>query len=83
MPVPRSKRALKLFEGDEGDIMDFLESYECRADDAQLPENQRVKVIFHYLHWSQRLIFEAFDGYATENWDVFKVSIKEAFGCRD
>ncbi|KAF8518181.1 hypothetical protein JB92DRAFT_3113142 [Gautieria morchelliformis] len=83
MPLRRSKRAPKLFEGEEEDIAEFLDAYERCADDAQLPKNERVKVIFRYLHWSQELIFKAFDGYATEDWDVFKVSIKEAFGCKD
>ena len=53
MPAPRSKRAPKLFKGDEEDIAEFLEAYEFCANDARLPENQRVKVIFRYLHWSQ------------------------------
>jgi hypothetical protein len=69
-----------MFEGEEEDIAEFLEVYECCADDAQLPKNEWVKVMFRYLDRSQRLTFEAFDGYATEDWDVFNASIKGAFG---
>ncbi|KAF8514532.1 hypothetical protein JB92DRAFT_2670666, partial [Gautieria morchelliformis] len=80
MPAPRSKKAPKTFEGDEEDIAEFLEIYECCADDAQLPKAEWVKFMFRYLDRAQRLTFEAFDGYATEDWDVFSTSIKEAFG---
>ena len=80
MPAPRSKKAPKMFEGDEEDIAEFLEVYECCADDAQLPKNEWVKFMFRYLDRSLRLTFEAFDGYANGDWDVFSASIKEAFG---
>ena len=80
MPAPRSKKAPKMFEGNEEDIAEFLDIYECCADDAQLPKEEWVKIMFRYLDRSQRLTFEAFDGYASEDWEVFSASIKEAFG---
>jgi hypothetical protein len=69
-----------MFDGDEEDIAEFLEVYEYCAEDAQLPKTDWVKVMFRYLDRSQRLTFEAFDGYTTEDWDKFSASIKEAFG---
>ncbi|KAF8490190.1 hypothetical protein JB92DRAFT_3129037 [Gautieria morchelliformis] len=80
MPAPQSKKAPKTFEGDEEDITKFLEIYECCANDAQLPKAEWVKFMFRHLACAQWLTFEAFDGYATEDWDVFSASIKEAFG---
>jgi hypothetical protein len=80
MPAPRSKKAPKMFDGDDDDIAEFLEIYETCAGDAQLPKAEWVKVIFRYLDRSQRLIFEAFNGYAAEDWDVFSAAIKESFG---
>ena len=59
----------------------FLGDYKCCAEDVQLSKANWVKAIFKYLGWSQYLIFEAFDGYAVEDWDIFKAAIKEAFGC--
>ncbi|KAF8525391.1 hypothetical protein JB92DRAFT_2826792 [Gautieria morchelliformis] len=83
MPLRQSKRAPKLFEGEDEEIAEFLEAYEHCADDARQSNNERVNVIFRYLHRSQELIIMAFRGYAMEDWDVFKASIKEAFGCKD
>ncbi|KAF8507717.1 hypothetical protein JB92DRAFT_2832685 [Gautieria morchelliformis] len=80
MPAPRSTKAPKMFYGDDEDIAEFLKVYETCAGDAQLLKAEWVKVMFRYLERSQRLIFEAFDGYAAEDWDVFSASIKEAFG---
>ncbi|KAF8510322.1 hypothetical protein JB92DRAFT_2831609 [Gautieria morchelliformis] len=80
MPAPRSKKAPRMFNGEDEDIAEFLEVYETCTGDAQLPKAEWVKVMFHYLERSQRLIFEAFDGYAAEDWDVFSSSIKEEFG---
>ena len=80
MPAPRSKKAPVMFNGDENDIAEFLEVYECCADDVQLPKKEWVKFIFWYIEQSQCLTFEAFNGYATEDWDVFRDVIKEAFG---
>ena len=36
--------------------------------------------MFRYLDHAQWLTFKAFNGFDTEDWDVFSVSIKEAFG---
>jgi hypothetical protein len=69
-----------MFNGDEDAIAEFLEVYERCADDAQLPKTEWVKFMFRYIDRSQRLTFEAFDGYAKEDWDVFSIAIKEAFG---
>ena len=69
-----------MFEGNEEDIAEFLDVYECCADDAQLPKEEWVKIMFRYLDRLQRLTFEAFDGYASGDWEVFSASIKEAFG---
>lgn len=69
-----------MFEGSEEEIAEFLAEYEHCAEDAQLPKADWVTFLFRYLARSQRLVFEAFDGYAAEDWDVFKVSIQEAFG---
>jgi hypothetical protein len=80
MLAPRSKKAPKMFDGDDDNIAKFLEIYETCAGDAQLPKAECVKVMFQYLDRSQRLIFEAFNGYAAEDWDMFSVSIKESFG---
>ncbi|KAF8498434.1 hypothetical protein JB92DRAFT_2834241 [Gautieria morchelliformis] len=79
MPPPRSKKAPKTFSGDEDEITEFLDVYECCADDAQLPKTEWVKFMFLYIDRAQRLTFEALDGYATEDWDVFSEAIKEAF----
>ena len=49
IPAPRSKKAPKMFEGDEDDIAEFLDVYESCADDAQLPKADWVKVMFRYL----------------------------------
>ena len=80
MPAPRLKKAPDMFNGDEDDIAEFLEVYERCADDAQLPKKDWVKFMFRYIDRSQRLTFEAFEGYATEDWEVFSDAIKEAFG---
>ena len=80
MPAPRSKKAPVMFNGNENDIAEFLEVYECCANDAQLPKKEWVKFMFWYIERSQHLTFEAFNGYATEDWDVFRDAIKEAFG---
>ena len=80
MPAPRSKKVPKMFEGNEEDITEFLDVYECCADDAQLPKEEWVKIMFRYLDQSQQLTFEAFDGYASGDWEVYSASIKEAFG---
>ncbi|KAF8530747.1 hypothetical protein JB92DRAFT_3105950 [Gautieria morchelliformis] len=80
MPVPRLKKALMMFNGEEDAIAEFLDIYEQCADDAQLPKTERVKFMFRYIDQSQCLTFEAFEGYANEDWDVFSVAIKEAFG---
>ena len=53
MPAPRSKKTLKMFEGDEDEIAEFLNVYESCADDAQLPKVDWVKVMFRYLDRSQ------------------------------
>ena len=70
-----------MFEESEEEIIMFLCDYEHCAEDVQRPKVDWVKVIFRYLHRSQHLIFEAFDGYAAEDWDIFKATIKESFGC--
>ena len=49
MPAPRSKKAPKMFEGDEDDITEFLDVYESCADDAQLPNADWVKVMYRHL----------------------------------
>ena len=79
MPAPRSKKALKMFEGDKENIAEFLKVYECCTDDAQLPKIEWVKFMFRYLDQSLKLTFEAFNGYTNKGWDVFSASIKEAF----
>ena len=68
-------------EGSEEEIITFLGDYKCCTEDVQLPKVDWVKVIFRYLDWSQHLIFEAFDNYAAEDWDIFKAAIKESLGC--
>ncbi|KAF8502572.1 hypothetical protein JB92DRAFT_2833548 [Gautieria morchelliformis] len=83
MPPPRSKRAPKMFDGDDDEISDFLTAYERCALDAQLPKTGWVKCLFRYLTPFQKLVFAAFKGHDDEDWDVFKASIKEAFGCKD
>ena len=49
IPGPRSKKVPKMFEGNEEDIAEFLDVYECCADDAQLPKDEWVKIMFRYL----------------------------------
>ena len=80
MQAPRSKKAPAMFNGDGNDIAEFLEVYKCCANDVQLPKKEWVKFMFQYIERSQHLTFEAFNGYATEDWDVFRDMIKEAFG---
>ena len=46
MPAPRSKKALKMFDGDEDDIAEFLDVYKQCVEDAQLPDTDHVKVMF-------------------------------------
>ena len=65
-----------MFEGNDEDIAEFLDIYECCADDAQLLKTEWVKIMFRYLDRSQRLTFKAFDGYAKEDWEVFSASIR-------
>ena len=52
MLAPRSKKAPKMFEGEEKDIAEFLEVYECCADDAQLSKTDWAKFMFRYLDQS-------------------------------
>ena len=49
MLAPLSKKAPKMFEGDEEDIAEFLKVYKCYADDAQLPNMEWVKFMSRYL----------------------------------
>ena len=46
MLAPRSKKAPKMFDGDEDDIAEFLAVYEQCMEDAQLPDTDCVKVMF-------------------------------------
>ena len=80
MPALKSKRALKMFKGDEEEIVEFLNAYECCAEDVQLPRAEWVRFIFRYIYQEQRLIFEAFNGFRTEDWDTFSSFAKEVFG---
>ncbi|KIJ24849.1 hypothetical protein M422DRAFT_274269 [Sphaerobolus stellatus SS14] len=79
MPAPGSNRAPKTFDGSEDDIADFLELFENCADDAQLPDTEKVAFIFRYLSRGQRDVFKTFEGYAELDWAVFKAAIEEAF----
>jgi len=79
MPAPGSNRAPKMFDGKEEDIAEFLEQFENCADDAQLPETEKVPFLFRYLSRRQRDVFITFDGYSPAVWDTFKKSIEEAF----
>ncbi|KAF8500699.1 hypothetical protein JB92DRAFT_3124320 [Gautieria morchelliformis] len=65
MPAPRSKKAPKMFNREDEDIAEFLKVCETCAGDVQLLKNEWVK---------------AFNGHAAEDWEVFSVSIQEAFG---
>ena len=46
MPAPRSKKAPKMFDGNEDDIAEFLDVYEQCTEDAHLPNTDCVKVMF-------------------------------------
>jgi hypothetical protein len=72
-----------MFDGDDGEISDFLTAYERCALDARLPRTGWVKRLFRYLTPFQKLVFAAFDGHAEDDWEVFRASIKVAFGCKD
>ncbi|KIJ22736.1 hypothetical protein M422DRAFT_196787, partial [Sphaerobolus stellatus SS14] len=79
MPAPGLNRAPKTFDGSEDDIADFLELFENCADDAQLPDRERVSFIFRYLSRGQKDVFKTFDGYEELDWVKFKAAIEEAF----
>ncbi|KIJ34595.1 hypothetical protein M422DRAFT_263379 [Sphaerobolus stellatus SS14] len=79
MPAPGSNRAPKTFDGSEDDIADFLELFENCADDAQLPDKEKVAFIFRYLSRGQKDIFKTLEGYAELDWTKFKKAIEEAF----
>ncbi|KAF8532607.1 hypothetical protein JB92DRAFT_605726 [Gautieria morchelliformis] len=64
MLAPRLKKAPKTFSGDEDEITEFLDVYECCADGVQLHKMEWVKFMFRYIDRAQRLTFEGFDGYA-------------------
>ncbi|KIJ45391.1 hypothetical protein M422DRAFT_251166 [Sphaerobolus stellatus SS14] len=79
MPAPGSSRAPKTFDGSEDNIAEFLEIFENCADDAQLPDAEKVSFIFRYLSRSQKDVFKTFDGYDDLDWKKFKAAIEEAF----
>lgn len=74
-----SKKAPPTFDGDELQIAEFLEIYECCIDDAQLPQADWVPFFFRYLSRSQRDIFEVFEGVELANWGAFEAAIHESF----
>ncbi|KIJ36506.1 hypothetical protein M422DRAFT_98930, partial [Sphaerobolus stellatus SS14] len=79
MPAPGSNRAPKTFDGSEDDIADCLELFENCANDAQLPDKEKVSFIFRYLSHGQKDVFKTFEGYEELDWTKFKVAIEEAF----
>jgi hypothetical protein len=79
MLAPGSKKAPVTFNGNELDVAEFMDVYECCIDDAQLPRSDWVPFLFRYLSRDQRDIFEASNGVDTAEWDTFKASIHESF----
>ncbi|KAF8577298.1 hypothetical protein K439DRAFT_1622186 [Ramaria rubella] len=79
MPALGSKKAPRTFNGDEGEIAEFIEVYERCVDDVQLEKKDWVKFLFQYLARGQREIFKTFDGYDITDWAVFRTAIEEAF----
>ena len=53
MPPPKSKRALKMFKGNEEEIVGFLNAYECCTEDVHLCRAKWVKFVFRYIDWAQ------------------------------
>jgi len=79
MPAPGSNHAPKTFDGKEEDISEFLEQFDNCADDAQLPEDEKVSFLFRYLSRQQKDVFKTFEGYSPAIWATFRASIEEAF----
>lgn len=77
MPYPGTPGAPKTFDGDDNDIVEFLEHFENCAQDARLPDGEKVDYFMRYLSKKQKAVFRIFDGYSNRNWSSLRTAIVE------
>ena len=78
-PTPRSRNAPKQFRGRFDEVGPFLEEFNRLAVAYNLSNDDKFKLITHYVSRSVRETIEGLSSYASKDWDAFDKALKNLY----